>query len=88
MKFIDLAKNLSNALKKWKSQGYPVVTKGVLNERLELCRDCKWWQELGNSTLARCRACGCSSAKLLMGTTRCPLNPPRWKESLPEKEEE
>jgi len=80
MKITSLIKRLTSSLKEWKSEGYPVVSKEVLKERLSLCRSCEWWQELAKSNIARCRKCGCSSGKLLMGTSRCPLNPPKWKQ--------
>ena len=57
----------------WQKAGRPIVTKTVWNERLAICRGCEWWQEIAKTQIARCRKCGCSSAKLLLGTSKCPL---------------
>ena len=74
----QVAKNFIKAMQNWQKAGRPVVSKTVWNKRLATCRGCSWWQELAKTKIARCRKCGCSSAKLLLGTSRCPLNPPKW----------
>lgn len=76
--FFGLAKNLTNSLMAWQKAGRPVVTSEQWNSRLTICRGCEFWQELGNTNIARCKKCGCSSGKLLLATSRCPLNPPKW----------
>lgn len=73
-----VAGNFVNAMKSWQSAGRPVVSKTIWNERLAICRGCEWWQEIAKTKIARCKKCGCSSAKLLLGTSKCPLNPPKW----------
>ena len=73
-----VASNFISAMKSWQSAGRPVVNKKVWNERLSICRSCDWWQEIAQTKIARCKKCGCSSAKLLLGTSKCPLNPPKW----------
>ena len=74
----NLAKNLTNALIQWNRAGRPVVSNQQWNKRLNICRQCKFWEEIGNSQIARCKKCGCSSGKLLLATSKCPLNPPKW----------
>ena len=73
-----VAKNFIGAMSSWQKAGRPIVTKTIWNERLAICRGCEWWQEIAKTQIARCRKCGCSSAKLLLGTSVCPLNPPKW----------
>lgn len=74
----SVAGNFINAMRQWKNAGRPIVSKQGWNKRLTICRSCEWWQEIAKTKLARCKKCGCSSAKLLLGTSVCPLNPPKW----------
>ena len=74
----SVAGNFISSMKAWQSAGRPVVTKKIWNERLDICRKCEYWQEIAQTKIARCKRCGCSSAKLLLGTSKCPLNPPKW----------
>ena len=76
--FFDLANNLSKALVEWQRAGRPVVSSEQWNRRLSICRGCEYWQELKQTKVARCLKCGCSSGKLLLSTSKCPLNPPKW----------
>lgn len=73
-----VAKNFVGAMLNWQKSGRPVVSKKVWKTRLATCRGCEWWQEIAQTKIARCKKCGCSSAKLLLGTSKCPLNPPKW----------
>ena len=75
---MNLAKNLSNSLIQWNRAGRPTVNNEQWNKRLSICRQCQYWQEVGQSQVARCKKCGCSSGKLLLSTSQCPLNPPKW----------
>ena len=76
----DLANNLTTALIEWQRAGRPVVTSEQWNKRLSICRGCEYWSEIMKTKIAKCRKCGCSSGKLLLSTSRCPLNPPKWLE--------
>tara|TARA_B100001093_G_scaffold339651_1_gene324417 strand:+ start:8487 stop:8840 length:354 start_codon:yes stop_codon:yes gene_type:complete len=76
--FFDLANNLSKALVEWQRAGRPVVSSEQWNKRLSICRSCEYWQEIKQTKIARCLKCGCSSGKLLLSTSKCPLNPPKW----------
>lgn len=75
-----VAKNFLGAMTSWQKAGRPVVSKETWKLRLSICRSCEWWQEIAKTQVARCKKCGCSSAKLLLGTSRCPLNPPKWEQ--------
>lgn len=74
----DMANNLTNALVEWQKAGRPVVTSEQWNKRLTICRGCEFWSEIMKTKIAKCKKCGCSSGKLLLATSRCPLNPPKW----------
>lgn len=76
--FFDLANNLSKALVEWQRAGRPVVSSEQWNKRLSICRGCQHWQEIKQTKIARCLKCGCSSGKLLLSTSKCPLDPPKW----------
>lgn len=76
--FMDMANNLTKSLIEWQKAGRPVVTSEQWNKRLTICRGCQYWSEIKSTQIARCLKCGCSSGKLLLSTSRCPLNPPKW----------
>lgn len=76
--FLGLAKNLAKSLVEWQQAGRPVVNAEQWKNRISICRGCEFWQEVGETQVARCKKCGCSSGKLLLATSRCPLNPPKW----------
>lgn len=76
--FVDLANNLTKSLIEWQRAGRPVVTSEQWNTRLTICRGCEYWREFKETKIAKCMKCGCSSGKLLLSTSKCPLNPPKW----------
>jgi hypothetical protein len=76
--FLDLTNNLTKALVEWQRSGRPVVTSEQWNRRLAICRGCEYWSEIKKTQIAKCKKCGCSSGKLLLSTSKCPLNPPKW----------
>ena len=76
--FIGMANNLTRALIEWQRAGRPVVTSEQWNKRLTICRGCEYWREIKQTKIAKCTKCGCSSGKLLLSTSKCPLSPPKW----------
>lgn len=78
----DLANNLKSALIEWQRSGRKVVTSEQWNKRLSICRGCEFWSEVLKTKIARCKKCGCSSGKLLLATSVCPLNPPKWSKEI------
>jgi hypothetical protein len=76
--FKDLPKNLANSLIAWKKSNRPVVNGKQWNDRLSICRNCSYWMENKNTNMAKCMKCGCSSGKLLLTSSSCPLSPPKW----------
>ena len=77
--FTDLPKNLANSLVAWRKSNRPVVTGHQWTERLGICRGCSHWMENKSTNTAKCMKCGCSSGKLLLASSNCPLSPPKWK---------
>jgi len=69
---INKAKSLGKAIKEWVSHGMPEVTEKQYQRRLKICQGCEFWN---NNT---CKICGCTSAKLRLSTSKCPLSPPLW----------
>ena len=77
--FEDLPKNLANSLIAWRKSNRPVVNGTQWSTRLKICRSCSHWMENKNTNTAKCMKCGCSSGKLLLANSNCPLTPPKWK---------
>ncbi len=73
-----LPKNLKKSLIALYKSGKPIVTPHIWESRVSICRGCSYWEEHSSGTIARCTKCGCSSGKLLLQTSKCPLKLPRW----------
>jgi hypothetical protein len=71
------AKNFKNAMVDWAKGGFGTVSQNTFKGRIDICKQCEFWQSFGD-TVGRCRKCGCSSVKMALSTSRCPLNPPKW----------
>ena len=76
--FKNLPKNLAHSLISWKNTGRPVVESHQWNNRISICRTCSYWTENTQTNHAKCTKCGCGSGKLLLSSSHCPLNPPKW----------
>jgi hypothetical protein len=76
--FKNLPKNLAHSLISWKKSGRPVVDSHQWNNRIAICRTCSYWTENQQTNHAKCTKCGCGSGKLLLASSKCPLNPPKW----------
>jgi hypothetical protein len=75
--FVKKANNFVEAIGKWGASGFPTVTPEILSERLEICKDCEFWDRAGFAGTGSCRKCGCSTqAKLRMTTEKCPIG--KW----------
>lgn len=77
----EMVGNFRKAMTDWVAKGFPVVKEDTFNERLGLCRMCKYWDESARLGTGKCRHrdCGCTKAKLWLGNMECPLDPPRWR---------
>jgi predicted Zn-ribbon and HTH transcriptional regulator len=69
--------SLPSSIAKWTLEGFPVSSKDIFDERLNLCKSCDEWDENGFSGTGKCKKCGCSTqAKLRMATSKCPIG--KW----------
>lgn len=75
----DMAREFAQASAHWIKQKAPVVSNEVFQERLSTCKACELFGGVRVFGLTACGRCGCTSLKLYMKTTSCPLPEPRWK---------
>ncbi len=77
---------LRKELTAWVKKGAPRASKEVRAQRLSICEACEYYKEDGNFGLGECMApgCNCSRVKLWLGSSRCPLNPPKWLPVVPQ----
>lgn len=74
LKLADRAANAAAALSRWAKAGFPVVSEGEFNTRIEICRQCPHWQDA--AVIPTCAQCGCTAIKLEFATEKCPLG--KW----------
>jgi hypothetical protein len=76
---------LKGELLLWRAAGYPKAPKSTRRARLAICRACSYYNRAGNLFFGECQApgCGCTRAKLALGTSSCPLKPPKWGPTVP-----
>ena len=77
----DLAVNVTKAAWAWAAAGLPVVTQLVYDGRRAICDACEHWDATAFLGMGKCKACGCSSLKLWLATSRCPLK--KWPGDAP-----
>jgi hypothetical protein len=73
-----LPKNMKSSLNIYKSSGKTLAPPSLYEERINICRVCSFWEEDSRTGYARCKKCGCSSSKILLLESTCPLESPRW----------
>lgn len=56
----------------------PLVSAEELQRRREICADCNFFGHSQSLIKVACRRCGCSGLKLVLTSSQCPLNPPKW----------
>lgn len=66
----------ASELAKWAAGGFKVATPEVVAQRAKTCSECPQWDKYAYSGLGRCKACGCSGAKQMLATSKCPES--RW----------
>ena len=72
---------------KWKKFDKPIRTQREIDELFIICNDCENYQKVdevhGSCSICKCgiKKTGAFLNKLAWGTTRCPLEEPKWKES-------
>lgn len=81
---IAQARNWSADTTKWVAAGRPEVNDEEYERRKAICRGCDFRDALADI----CTRCGCPLHQTLLGdklrraTSRCPLEPPKWKETV------
>ena len=66
-----------NSIINYSLSGFKLAPECILQERLNLCKECDYWDVNGFKKTGRCQKCGCSTwAKLRMATERCPIG--KW----------
>lgn len=70
-----MARNFADALLQWSKSGFKHVHPDKYEERLNICKGCKFWDEKALMGTGRCKKCGCSTrVKLSLSISKCPLN--------------
>lgn len=78
-----LATRLITETGRWLLKGAPVAPPDVRAARLAICQVCPHWDPAAFANTGRCQhpACGCSKAKHLYATSRCPMG--QWEAVSP-----
>lgn len=64
------------AITAWASAGFKMATPQQVQQRIEVCQSCEHWKPDGAFGMGRCMKCGCTSMKLALATSACPIG--RW----------
>ncbi len=74
---LEKAKSLALATEEWAKSGFKKVDELQLQDRLDICQGCEFWDQSGFAGTGKCKKCGCSTqAKLRMATSKCPID--KW----------
>lgn len=74
---VEQAKSAVTAVAKFAKSGLEITAPEILENRLEICKGCEWWDGAALNNSGRCKKCGCSTwAKLRMASEKCPLD--KW----------
>lgn len=76
MTLLDMAKNFAREVKVWVKNGAPVVPQAEFEKRAHQCAACEFYNAEAFGGRGRCEKCGCSSFKLFLATTKCPID--KW----------
>ena len=70
-------KTLTKSIYRWARAGFLKTSKKQLDQRMEICRGCEFWDSEAWSGTGKCKKCGCSTwAKLRIKTEKCPIG--KW----------
>ena len=81
--FSQRVKQFFGEMANWVKEGFPVVSKEVLQARTETCSGgdgkarCDQWRGFSGSFIGGCGSCRCTGIKLFLATESCPLK--KWK---------
>lgn len=75
----EMATNFAKAFSNWASEGFPIVSKQIFDERMEICSKCQFWSDDARGGLGKCNqpSCGCTKIKFWLATEQCPIG--KWK---------
>ena len=76
MTLLDVAKNFTREIAQWVRKGVPVVPQEVFEQRVKECTSCEFFNAEAFGGRGKCNKCGCSSFKLFLATTKCPID--KW----------
>jgi len=69
----EMAKNFTQAVSRFVSNGMPVVSRETFEKRHAACLACPKWDAKARMGMGKCRKCGCTKLKLWLETEKCPL---------------
>jgi hypothetical protein len=72
---------LGRSMLEWAGNKFVKVDESTYNNRLSVCRQCKFWVENGNIGFGKCKICGCGRGKLWLGHEKCPIG--KWQPLTP-----
>ena len=76
MTLFDMAQNFTTSVAEWVKAGAPVVKEEDFKKRVEICQACEFFDQQAFSGRGKCKKCGCSSYKLFLATSSCPIK--KW----------
>jgi hypothetical protein len=70
-------KSLSRAVYRWAKSGFLKSGKKLIEQRLDICKKCEFWDSEAWNGSGKCTKCGCSTyAKIRLKTEKCPIE--KW----------
>jgi hypothetical protein len=57
----------------WAGSGFKKVQQHLFDKRMNICRQCQFWQENGNMGMGKCLKCGCGKGKHWLPHEQCPI---------------
>ena len=76
MSLMDMALNFSREISIWVKNGAPVVSEEEFTKRASICIGCEFYDEKAFGGKGKCLKCGCSTFKLFLSTSKCPID--KW----------
>lgn len=76
MNLADMVSNFTKTMGEWIARGAPTVSPDTFQQRAKTCLGCEHWQPEAYCGQGRCGKCGCTVAKLYLGTAKCPID--KW----------
>ena len=70
---LKMGKNFAGSMVKWAGSGFKKVQQHVFDKRMNICRQCQFWQEDGNLGMGKCLKCGCGRGKHWLPHEQCPI---------------